>query len=105
MTAGPACAKDRRGCLLLGRLQRVVEALKGLLAKSLEKRSKRSLPCPQGEAGPRQRAGHTARACEGLELLWDYILLMILIYMAYDIFYTPEISPIPPRYHIQFLIP
>lgn len=39
--------------------------------------------------------------CEGLELLWDYVLLMILIYMAYDIFYIKEISPIPPQYHIH----
>lgn len=38
--------------------------------------------------------------CEGLELLWDYVLLMILIYMAHDIFYINEISPIPPQYHI-----
>ena len=32
--------------------------------------------------------------CEGLELPWDYILLMILIYMAYDVFYINKIPPL-----------
>lgn len=35
--------------------------------------------------------------CEGLELPWDYILLMILIYTAYDIFCINEFPPPPPR--------
>lgn len=34
--------------------------------------------------------------CEGLELPQDCILLMILIYMAYDIFYINKISPLCP---------
>lgn len=43
---------------------------------------------------------------EGLELLWDYILLMVLIYMAYDIFCINEVSPLPlPTNTYTFLIP
>lgn len=43
--------------------------------------------------------------CEGLELSWDYILLMILIYMAYNIFYM-EIPPsLPATTTYTFLNP
>lgn len=70
-------------------------SLKGLPAESPEKGSSRPFLAPKGEAGPRQRGPHHLSMCEGLELPRDYILLMILIYTAYDIFCINEFPPAP----------
>lgn len=40
--------------------------------------------------------------CEGLELPWDYLLFMILIYTAYDISCINEIPPSLPATTYSF---
>lgn len=97
MTAGAvSCGAD---CSAVG-------SLKGLLAKSLEKGSKLSLPCPQGGGWTKAKGWpRHLSMCEGLELPWDCILFMILIYMAYDILYINEISPSLPATAYTFSNP
>lgn len=83
-------------------MQQSTDSLKELLVKSQRRASCPSLPSRVRLDLSTWLA--TPPEHEGLEPPWDYILLMVLIYMAYDIFCINEASLYPPQ-HMPILVP